>query len=91
MGEGATYLRKWGLIGILIGVGAGLGALALIWCINLVKHFVLGTMVGYIPPLPGGEGGMSQYSFHMSRPWMLPLATTAAGLVGGFLTWKFAP
>ncbi|HZM02089.1 MAG TPA: chloride channel protein [Candidatus Saccharimonadales bacterium] len=91
IGEGATYLRKWGLIGILIGVGAGLGALALIWCINLVKHFVLGTLVGYIPPLPGGEGGMSQYSFHMSRPWMLPLVTTAAGLVGGFLTWKFAP
>jgi CIC family chloride channel protein len=91
IGEGATYLRKWGLIGILIGVGAGLGALALIWCINLVKHFVLGTLVGYIPPLPGGEGGMSQYSFHMSRPWMLPLVTTAAGLVGGFLTWKLAP
>jgi CIC family chloride channel protein len=91
IGEGATYLRKWGLIGILIGVGAGLGALALIWCINLVKHFVLGTLVGYIPPLPGGEGGMSQYSFHMSCPWMLPLVTTAAGLVGGFLTWKFAP
>ena len=91
IGEGATYLRKWGIIGILIGVGAGLGALALIWCINLVKHFVLGTLVGYIPPLPGGEGGMSQYSFHMSRPWMLPLVTTAAGLVGGFLTWKFAP
>jgi CIC family chloride channel protein len=91
IGEGATYLRKWGLVGILIGVGAGLAALALIWCINLVKHFVLGTLVGYIPPLPGGEGGMSQYSFHMSRPWMLPLVTTAAGLVGGFLTWKFAP
>ena len=91
IGAGATYLRKWGLIGILIGVGAGLGALALIWSINLVKHFVLGTLVGYIPPLPGGEGGMSQYSFHMSRPWMLPLVTTAAGLVGGFFTWKFAP
>ncbi len=82
---------EMGLIGILIGVGAGLGALALLWCINLVKHFVLGTLVGYIPPLPGGEGGMSQYPFHMSRPWMLPLVTTAAGLVGGFLTWKFAP
>jgi CIC family chloride channel protein len=91
MGEGATYLRKWGLIGILIGVGAGLGALALIWCIKLVNHFVLGTLVGYIPPLPGGEGRVSQYSFYMSRPWMLPLATTAAGLAGGFLTWKFAP
>ena len=43
IGAGATYLRKWGFIGILIGVGAGLGALALIWCINLVKHFALGT------------------------------------------------
>ena len=91
IGEGATFLRKWGFIGILIGVGAGLGALALTWCIKLVSHFVLGSMVGYIPPQPGGEGGMGQYSFHMSRPWMLPLATTAAGLVGGFLTWKFAP
>ena len=91
IGAGATYLRKWGFIGILIGVGAGLGALALIWCINFVKHFTLDTLVGYIPPLPGGEGGMSQYSFHMSRPWMLPLVTTAAGLVGGILTWKFAP
>jgi CIC family chloride channel protein len=91
LGAGATYLRKWGLIGILIGVGAGLGALALIWCINVVRHYALGTLVGYIPPLPGGEGGMSQYSFHMSRPWMLPLVTTAAGLVGGILTWKFAP
>ncbi len=91
MGEGATYLRKWGLVGVLIGVGAGLGALALMWCINLVKDFVLGTLVGYIAPLPGGEGGMSQYAFHMSRPWMLPLVTTSAGLAGGLLTWKFAP
>ncbi len=91
IGEGATYLRKWGLVGILIGVGAGLGALALTWCINLIKHFVLGSMVGYTPPLAGGEGGLSQYSFHMSRPWLLPLVTTAAGLMGGLLTWKFAP
>jgi CIC family chloride channel protein len=91
LGEGATFLRKWGFIGILIGVGAGLGALALSWCINLVKHFVLGSIVGYLPPLPGGEGGVSPYSFHMSRPWMLPLVTTATGLVGGFLTWRFAP
>ena len=27
LGEGATFLRKWGLIGILIGIGAGVGAL----------------------------------------------------------------
>ena len=91
IGEGASYLRKWGFIGILIGVAAGLGALALNWSIGAVNHFALGILAGYTPPLPGGEGGTSQYLFQMSRPWMLPLATTAAGLLGGLLTWKFAP
>ena len=91
LGEGATYLRKWGFIGILIGCGAGIGALALTWSVHFVTHFFLGPLVGYIPPLPGGEGGSDQFIFHMARPWALPLATGCAGLVGGFLTWKFAP
>ena len=91
IGEGATFLRKWGFIGILIGIGAGLGALALAWFIHIVTHFVLGTIVGYTPPLPGGEGGAAVYTFHMARPWLLPLVTALAGLVGGFLIWKFAP
>lgn len=91
LGEGASFLQKWGLIGILIGVGAGLGALALMWSIHFITHFVLGPIVGYLPPLPGGEGGTNDYVFHMSRPWLLPLVTSAAGLVGGLLTWKFAP
>lgn len=85
LGEGATFLRKWGFVGILIGIGAGLGALALTWFINLITHFVLGTLVGYTPPAPGGEGGTSEYVFHMARPWLLPIVTASAGLVGGFL------
>lgn len=91
MGEGATFLRKWGGIGILIGIGAGLGALALLWFINVVTNFALGTIVGYTPPLPGGEGGHDNYVLHMARPWLLPVVTTVAGLIGGLLTWKFAP
>ncbi len=89
--EGASFLRKWGFIGILVGIGAGLGALALIWLIQFFTRGFLGTLVGYAPPLPGGEGGGSAYVFHMTRPWLLPLVTGAAGLVGGFLTWKLAP
>ncbi len=89
--EGATFLRKWVFIGLLIGVGAGLGALALTWSIHAINYALLGPIVGYLPPLPGGEGGAAEYRFHMSRPWLLPLLTGAVGLVGGFLTWKFAP
>jgi len=91
LGESATLLRKWGFIGILIGIGAGLGALALLWCIDVVTKFALGTIVGYTPPLPGGEGGTENYAFHIARPWLLPMVTAAAGLLGGLLTWKFAP
>ncbi len=91
IGEGATFLRKWGFIGILIGIGAGAGALALIWCIHLTTHYVLGTIVGYTPPMPGSEGGSGEYVYNISRLWLLPLVTGAAGLVGGTLIWKLAP
>lgn len=91
LSEGATFLQKWGLIGILIGIGAGVGALVLMWAIKVINDFVLGRIVGYTTPLPGGEGGAEQYVFHMARPWLLPIVTALAGLVGGFLTWKFAP
>ena len=63
----------------------------LIWFIGIVNHYLLGVIVGYTPPLPGGEGGTSGYVFQMSRPWLLPLITGGAGLIGGFLVWKFAP
>src|SRR5215471_14010387 len=88
LAEGATYLRKWGLVGLLIGIGTGLGALCLIWLIEFFGHLLLKGIVGYAPPLPGGEGGQAGYVFHMGRAWLLPLVTGAAGLAGGFLTWK---
>jgi hypothetical protein len=53
--EGATFLRKWGFIGILIGVCAGLGALALTWSIHLITHWMLGVVAGYTPPRPGAK------------------------------------
>jgi len=91
IGEEASFLRKWGFIGILIGIGAGLGALALLWLIRLFSHYLLDELVGYPVPLPGGEGGTSGYVFQITRPWLLPLITGGVGLVSGFLVWKFAP
>lgn len=89
--EGASYLRKWGMIAVLIGVVTGLGALGLIWLIDFLSHHLLGVIVGYAVPLPGGEGGRPGYVFHMERPWVLPLVTAGVGLCGGFLVWKAAP
>lgn len=88
--EGAAFLRRWTLLGTLIGLGAGLGALALIWAVRIVSGFLLGTIVGYAPPQPGGEGAVAAFT-GMARPWALPLVTGLAGLVGGFIVWRFAP
>ncbi len=89
--ESTTFLRKWGFLGVIIGIGAGLGALALIYAVHLFDQLLISGLVGYSSPLPGGEGGVAQYTFHISRPWLLPIVTGLVGLVGGFLTWKFAP
>jgi CIC family chloride channel protein len=61
------------------------------WLIEFFNRYLLGGIVGYIPPLPGGEGGHSGYVFQAGRLWLLPVITTVVGLVGGFLTWKLAP
>ena len=89
--EGATFLRKWGLLGLLIGAGTGVGSLCLIWLIQFFNRYLLEGIVGYAAPLPGGEGGQGAYVFHARRLWLLPVVTTAAGLIGGFLTWRLAP
>ena len=89
--EGATFLRKWGVLGLLIGAGTGLGALCLIWLIEVFSRYLLQGIVGYSPPLPGGEGGHGGYVFQVSRLWLLPVVTTTVGLIGGFITWKLAP
>src|SRR3569832_1871484 len=78
--EGATFLRKWGLLGLLIGAGTGVGALCLIWLIQLFNRYFLEIIVGYVAPAPGGEGGQERYIFHTTRLWLLPAVTTVIGL-----------
>src|SRR5690349_90082 len=84
--EGASFLRKWGVLGLLIGAGTGVAALCLMWLIQFFSRCFLEDIVGYAAPLPGGEGGRSGYVFHATRLWLLPAVTTMAGLLGGFLT-----
>ena len=51
-----NYLRKWLVLGILIGVVAGLGAIAFIFALEGTSKLILETLGGYKPPLPIGEG-----------------------------------
>jgi CIC family chloride channel protein len=50
------YLRKWFLLGITIGVVAGLGAVVFYLALKYTSEFLLGYLAGYHIPTPVGEG-----------------------------------
>ena len=66
--RGSGYLRKWFLLGITIGVIAGLGAVVFYLALKYTADFLLGYLADYRTPTPVGEGG-SHGSTGFTRPW----------------------
>src|SRR5579884_1695989 len=90
--ESPRYLLKWLLLSTLIGLVAGLGAIAFFASIHFTTQVLLGNIVGYLPPNPAGEGTMTAIPFwSAARPWLLPVITTAGGLVAGIIVFSLAP
>ncbi|MCA9834380.1 MAG: chloride channel protein [Thermomicrobiales bacterium] len=87
--EGTPYLLKWLGISTIIGIVAGLGAVLFSNAIHFATHLFLGRGVGYIPPLPLGEG--SPIETVMERPWLLPIITALGGLLSGIIVFRWAP
>jgi chloride channel protein, CIC family len=83
-----SYLRKWLVISILIGIVAGLGAIILYSAIKWVRWALLG-LAGYVPPLAEGEGPTTVIP--AARPWLIPLITTFGDLMSGLLVFGLTP
>ncbi|HET8527474.1 MAG TPA: chloride channel protein [Gaiellaceae bacterium] len=86
---GASYLRKWLLLGTLIGVVAGLGAVAFISALQWATHFLLGALGGYHPPTPAGEGHAAGTG--TTHSWRVPVLVALGGLVSGLIVFRVAP
>lgn len=86
----ADYIRKWLILGALIGVVAGLGAVVFYTALHLATVFILGDIGGYHVATVAGEGGVHKAS-GFSRPWAVPLVVAAGGLVSGVLVYWLAP
>ncbi|HEV7129768.1 MAG TPA: chloride channel protein, partial [Ktedonobacterales bacterium] len=84
-----SYFQRWLLIGALIGVVAGVGAIVFFAAIAFCTHLFLGLGAGYTPPGPAGEGATVLRP--IARPWLIPLITTLGGLLCGFIVYTFAP
>ena len=84
-----NYLLKWLLFGAIIGIGAGLAAIAFHRCIELVTGWTLGDIAGFKPPQPLGEG--QDIISAITQRWAIPLITAVGGLLAGFVVYKLAP
>ena len=51
------YLRKWLILGIAIGIIAGLGAVVFYLALKYTTDFLLGYLGGYDVPTAHGDGG----------------------------------
>jgi CIC family chloride channel protein len=85
----APYLRKWVLLGAVIGVISGLGAAVFFTALELSTHFFLAVLAGFQPATAAGEGGHPITD--PLRPWALPLIVGAGGLISGIIVFRLAP
>ena len=86
----AGYLRKWFVLGALIGIVAGAGAVVFFTALQWATHLLLGVAAGYAPPSPFGEGNATG-SAHFVRPWAIPLVVGLGGLLSGLIVFTLAP
>ena len=85
----ANYLRKWVVLGALIGVISGLGAVVFFVALDLMTRLLLGLIAGFTPASPVGEGG--QPITDAARIWAVPAIVAAGGLLSGIIVFRLAP
>jgi len=83
------YFQKWIPLSIIIGIAAGLSAIAFYEMLRQATAFFLKGIAGYYPPAPAGE---REVFFKFSEnPLLIPLVTCIGGLISGLLVYSFAP
>lgn len=86
------YFEKWLILGILIGIAAGIGATIFYFAIKLSESFFLGNILGMNVPLSAGEAATSSsYTFSVANYLLIPIVLIIGGAISGFLVYKFAP
>ncbi len=85
---------KWFLLSGLIGIVAGLGAIFFQLAIQVVVHYALGEITGYVPAETAGERSFydeSTANIPPFRPWLILPIMIVGGALSGFFVYTFAP
>lgn len=82
------YLWKWNLIGITVGIIAGLGAIIFYTLLEYFTYLFLGLGAGFHPP----KAGIANPTWVAPQnPWMIILIISLGGLACGWIVYSFAP
>ena len=82
---------KWLALSALVGVVAGVGAVAFHWLCGLVLHVGLGGVSGYVPAQPAGEHAVFPTVGGEISLTLVVAVMTVGGLISGWLVYTFAP
>jgi CIC family chloride channel protein len=85
------YFSRWSILGILIGIISGFGAVGFFYLLQLSSAFLLGYIGGYSPLEAGGEINPFSFSSLSVISWRIPLILLIGGLISGIVVYKFAP
>jgi CIC family chloride channel protein len=87
------YLQRWVFYSVIIGIVAGLGAIAFYIVLQLTSAFFLEYLSGYHPMSPTGELDITLFPLPPTpfRLWLLALMPAIGGLIAGLITYTFAP
>jgi len=82
---------RWLVLGSIVGIVSGLGAILFQMLLGFVKDFALLHLMGIKPGEPGGEYHNPIFSLGNFKPYLIILLPALGGLVAGFIVYKFAP
>jgi chloride channel protein, CIC family len=82
---------RWLLLGSVVGVISGLGAILFQTLLMLLKEFSVSHLMGLNPLAPGGEREAAIFTTGNFRPYLIVLLPALGGLIAGLLIYKFAP
>lgn len=83
-------LMRWLVLGVVAGLGSGTLAIAFHAGLEGLSHLLQVHLAGLSLPHPSGEQLISGLPGPY-RPWLIPVFTTAVGLVTGLLVTRFIP
>jgi chloride channel protein, CIC family len=90
-GTHITTAGKWIFYYVLIGLIAGLGAIAFQYLCQMGSHIFMDQMAGYRPPQPAGEPHLFQPTDRPLSRWILFFLPAMGGIISGWLVYTFAP